>query len=97
MAELIVQLPEGAVSALVSMLTRPNLLIEAFVTHRAMASFFAPNANQLSAPFLDLNPLNNYLLLVIVEFNGFGFVGITFRRFGLEITYRVKACIEGLI
>jgi len=67
-AEFLVQSLEGAVSALVTMLTRPYPLIEAFVAHRTKAGFFAPNANQFRAPFLSLKPLNSQLLHVVVEF-----------------------------
>ena len=79
-AEFLVQSLEGAVSALVTMLTLPYPLIEAFVAHRTKAGFFAPNANQFRAPFLSLKPLNSDLLHAIVEFKGFGFVSMAFCR-----------------
>jgi len=45
--------------------------------------FFAPNANKLRAPFLSLKPLNGHLLHAIIEYKGFGFVGMAFRRLAL--------------
>jgi len=38
--------------ALITMLTRPHPLIEAFVTNNAMTGFFAPNVYQFRAPFI---------------------------------------------
>jgi len=78
MAEFLVQSLEGAVSALVTMITRPYPLTEAFVAHRAKTGFFAPKANQIRAPLIDLKPLNSDLLHAIVEFKGFGFVSMAF-------------------
>ena len=92
MAEFLVQSLEGAVSALVTMLTSPYLLIEAFVAHRAKAGFFAPNTNRFRAPFLDLKPLNGDLLHAIVEFKGFGLVGMAFCRLALGISGAVTTC-----
>jgi hypothetical protein len=92
MAEFLVQSLEGAVSALVTMLTRPYPLVEAFVAHRTKAGYFAPNANQFRAPFLSLKPLNGHLLHAIIEFKGFGFVGMAFRRFALGISGDVTTC-----
>jgi hypothetical protein len=92
MTKVLVQSLEGAVSALVTKLTRPYPLIEAFVTHRTMAGFFASNANQFRAPFLDLKPLNGHLLHAIVEFKGFGFVGMAFSRLALGISGAVTTC-----
>jgi hypothetical protein len=86
MAEVLVQFLEGLIRALVTMLTRPNPLIEAFVANRAKAGFFAPNTNQFRAPFVDLKPLNSHLLHAIVEFKGFGFVGMAFSRLSLGIS-----------
>jgi len=83
MAEFLVQSLEGEVSALVTMLTCPYPLIEAFLAHRAKTGFFAPNANKLRAPFLSLKPLNGHLLHAIIEYKGFGFVGLAFRRLAL--------------
>ena len=91
-AEFLVQSLEGAVSALVNMLTRPYPLIEAFVAHRTKAGFFAPNANQFRAPFLSLKPLNGHLLHTIIEFKSFGFVGMAFRRLALGISGAVTTC-----
>ena len=71
MAEFLVQSLEGAVSALVTMLTRPYPLTDAFVANRAKTGFFAPNANQIRVPLIDLKPLNSDLLHAIVEFKGF--------------------------
>jgi len=81
-----------AVSALVTMLTRPYRLIEGFVAHRAKAGFFAPNANQFRAPFLDLKPLNSDLLHAIVEFKGLCFGGMAFCRLALGISGAVTTC-----
>jgi hypothetical protein len=91
-AGFLVQSLEGAVSALITMLTRPYPLIEAFVAHRTKAGFFAPNANQFRAPFLSLKPLNGHLLHAIIEFKGFGFVGMAFRRLALGISGAVTTC-----
>jgi len=92
MAEFLVQSLEGTVSALVTMLTRPYSLIEAFVAHRAKAGFFAPNVNQFRAPFIDLKPLNGHLLHTIIEFKGFRFVGMAFCRLALGIFGAVTTC-----
>jgi len=92
MAEFLVQSLEGAVSALVTMITRPYPLIEAFVAHRTKAGFFAPNANQFRAPLIDLKPLNSNLLHAIIEFKGFGFVGMAFCRLALGISSTVTTC-----
>ena len=91
-AEFLVQSLEGAVSALVNMLTRPYPLIEVFVAHRTKAGFFAPNANQFRAPFLSLKPLNGQLLHTIIEFKGFGFVGMAFSRLAPSISSAVTTC-----
>jgi len=61
MAEFSVQSHEGAVSALVTMLTRPYTM-------------------------------NSDLLPVIVEFKGFGFVGMAFCRLALGISGAVTTC-----
>jgi len=92
MAEVLVQSLEGAVISLVAMLTRPYPLKEAFVTNRAKVGFFAPNANQFRTPFTDLEPLNGELLHAIVEFEGFGFVGMAFRRIALGISGAITTC-----
>lgn len=91
-AEFLVQSLEGLMRSLVTMLTRPYPLVEAFVAHRTKAGFFAPNANQFRAPFLSLKPLNGHLLHAIVEFKGFGFVGMAFRRLALGISGAVTTC-----
>jgi hypothetical protein len=91
-AKFLVQSLEGAVSALVTMLTCPYPLIEAFVAHRTKAGFFAPNANQFRAPFLSLKPLNGHLLHRSIEFKGFGFVGMALRRLALRISSAVTTC-----
>jgi hypothetical protein len=54
--------------------------------------FFAPNANQFRAPFLCLKPLNGHLLHTIIEFKGFGFGGMAFRRLALGISSAVTTC-----
>jgi len=77
---------EGAVNALDTMFTRPYPLIEAFVAQRVKAGFFAPNVNQFRAPFLGLKPLNSDLLHAIVDFEGFGFVGMAFLHLALGIS-----------
>jgi hypothetical protein len=82
----------GLIRALVTMFTSPNPLIEAFVANRAEAGFIAPNANQFKAPFVDLKPLNGYLLHAIVEFKGFGFVGMAFCRFALGNSGAITTC-----
>jgi hypothetical protein len=92
MAEVLVQSLKGLIRALVTMLTSPNPLIEAFVANRAEAGFFAPNANQFRAPFLDLKPLNGHLFHAIVEFKGFGFVGMAFSRLALGISGAITTC-----
>ena len=71
MTEVLVQSLKGLIRALVTMLTSPNPLLEAFVANRAKAGFFAPNVNQLRAPFIDLKPLNGHLFHAIVKFKGF--------------------------
>ena len=91
-AGFLVQSLEGLMRSLVAMLTRPYPLIEAFVAHRTKAGFFAPNANQFRAPFLSLKPLNGHLLHAIIEFKGFGFVGMAFRRLALGISGAVTTC-----
>jgi len=83
---------EGAVNALDTMLTRLYPLIEAFMAQRAKACFFAPNGNQFRAPFLGLKPLNSVLLRAIVEFEGFGFVGIAFLHLALGISGAEITC-----
>lgn len=92
MTKVLVQSLEGLMRSLVAMLTRPYPLIETFVAHRTKAGFFASNANQFRAPFLDLKPLNGHLLHAIVEFKGFGFVGMAFRRLALGISGAVTTC-----
>ena len=92
MAEVLVQSLKGLIRAPVTMLTSPNPLIEAFVANRAKAGFFAPNADQFRAPFVDLKPLNGHLLHAIVEFKGFGFVGMAFRRLALGISGAITTC-----
>jgi len=68
------------IRTIVTMLTRPYPLIERFVAQGANVGFFAPQANQLRATFLDLKPLISDLLQAIVEFKGFRFAGMGFRR-----------------
>jgi hypothetical protein len=92
MTEVLVQSLEGLVNALVTMLTRPYPLIKTFVANGAKADFFASNANQFRAPFIDLKPLNGHLLHAIVEFKGFGFVGMAFRRLALGISGAITTC-----
>ena len=74
------------------MLTRPYSLIETFVANGAKAGFIAPNANQFRAPFIDLKPLNGHLLHAIVEFKGFGFVGMAFSRLALGNSGAITTC-----
>ncbi len=92
MTEVLVQSLEGLMRSLVAMLTRPYPLIEAFVANGAKAGFIAPNANQFRAPLIDLKPLNGHLLHAIVEFKGFGFVGMAFRRLALGISGAITTC-----
>ncbi len=92
MTEVLVQSLEGLMRSLVAMLTRPYPLIEAFVANGAKAGFIAPNANQFRAPLIDLKPLNGHLLHAIVEFKGFGFVGMAFRRLPLGISGAITTC-----
>jgi hypothetical protein len=92
MAEVLVQFLEGLIRALVTMLTSPNPLINAFVANGAKAGFIAPNANQFRAPFIDLKPLNGHLLHAIVEFKGFGFVGMAFSRLAPSISGAITSC-----
>ena len=86
MTKLLVQFLEGLMRSLVAMLARPYPLIETFVANGAKAGFVTPNANQFRAPFIDLKPLNGYLLHTIVKLKGFGFVCIAFRRLALDIS-----------
>jgi hypothetical protein len=92
MTKVLVQSLEGLMRSLVAMLTRPYPLIETFVANGAKAGFIAPNANQFRAPFLDLKPLNGHLLHAIVEFKGFGFVGMAFSRLALGISGAITTC-----
>jgi hypothetical protein len=92
MAEVLVQFLEGLIRALVTMLTSPNPLINAFVANRTEAGFFAPNANKFRTPFIDLKPLNGHLFHGIVEFKGFGFVGMAFSRLALGISGAITTC-----
>jgi hypothetical protein len=92
MAEVLVQSLKGLIRAFVTMHTSPNPLIEAFVANRAKAGFFAPNANQFRAPFVDLKPLNGHLFHAIVEFKGFGFVGMAFSRLALGNSGAITTC-----
>jgi hypothetical protein len=91
-AKVLVQSLKGLVRSLVAVLTRPYPLIEAFVTNRAKAGFIAPNANQFRAPFIDLKPLNGHLLHAVIEFKGFGFVGMTFSILALGISCAISTC-----
>jgi hypothetical protein len=79
-AKVLVQSLEWLIRALTAMLTSPFPLIQAFVANRAKAGFFAPNTNQFRAPFINLKPLNGHLLHAVIEFKGFGFVGMEFSR-----------------
>ncbi len=92
MTKVLVQSLKGLMRALVTMLTRPYPLIETFVANGAKAGFIASNANQFRAPFLDLKPLNGHLLHAIVEFKGFGFVGMAFTRLSLGISGSITTC-----
>ena len=92
MTKVLVQSLEGLMRSLVAMLTRPYPLIETFVANGAKAGFFASNANQFRAPFIDLKPLNGHLLHAIVEFKGFGFVGMAFTRLSLGISGSITTC-----
>ncbi len=78
------------------MLTRPNPLIEAFVANRAKSGFLAPNTNQFRAPFIDLKPLNGHLFHAIVEFKGFGFVGMAFSRLALGNSGAIQPAVGPL-
>jgi hypothetical protein len=78
--------------ALVAMLARPHPLIETFVANGTKAGFIAPNANQFRAPFIDLKPLNGHLLHAIIEFKGFGFVGMAFSRLAPSISGAITTC-----
>jgi hypothetical protein len=80
------------VNALVIMLTRPYLLIQTFVANGAKAGFFAPNAKQFRPPLIDLKPLSGHLLHAIVEFKGFGFVGMAVSRLALGISGAITTC-----
>ncbi len=77
---------------LVTMLTSPYSLIEAFVANRAKAGFNAPNANEFRAQLIDPKPLNGHLLHAIMEFMGFVFVGMAFRRLALAISGALTTC-----
>jgi hypothetical protein len=101
MTEVLVQSHKGLMRSFVTILTSPYPLIETFVTNGAKTGFFAPNVNQFSAPFIDPKLLNGHLLHAIIEFKGFGFVGMAFRRLAVGIsgtittyckasTYRIK-------
>jgi hypothetical protein len=72
------------------MLTSQNPLIEAFVPNWAKAGFFALNAYQFSAPFVDLKPLNGHLFHGMVEF--MRFVGMMFSRLTSGISGIVTTC-----
>ena len=71
---------EGLMRALVAMLTHPYPLIETFVANAVKAGFMVPNANPFRAPFIDPKPLDGHLLHSIIEFMGFGIVGMAFSR-----------------
>jgi hypothetical protein len=92
MTKVLVQSLEGLMRSLVTMLTRPYPLIETLVANVAKTSFFASNANQFRAPFIDLKPLNGHLVHAITEFKGFGFVGMAFSRLVPSISGVITTC-----
>ena len=92
MTKVLVQSLEGLMRSLVAMLTRPYPLIEAFLANRAKAGFIALNVNRFRAPFIDLKPLNGHLLHAIVEFKGFGILGMTFRRLAPSFSGAITTC-----
>ena len=68
-----------------------NRLANGILAH-LKTGFFALNANQFRPPFIDLKQLNGHLLHAIIEFKGFGFVGMAFSHLAPNISSAITTC-----